>query len=170
MTTPIDDRTEPPTRGDERATLIGFLEFQRQTLAWKCAGLSLEQLRTRGVPPSTMSLLGIVLHLADVERSWFQRRLANIDVAPMFWSDADPDGDFEAADRIDADEAFAIWHRECGRSREILDAVGSLDVTFHSREGVPSVRWLLSHMIEEYARHNGHADLLRERLDGVTGE
>jgi uncharacterized damage-inducible protein DinB len=170
MTAPTDDRTEPPTTGDERATLIGFLEFQRQTLVWKCAGLSLEQLRTRGVPPSMMSLLGIVLHLADVERSWFQRRVANIDVAPIFWSDADPDGDFEAADRLDADEGFAIWHRECDRSREILDSVGSLDDTFHSREGVLSVRWLLSHMIEEYARHNGHADLLRERLDGATGE
>lgn len=170
MTTPTDDRTEPPTRGDERATLIGFLEFHRQTLVWKCAGLSLAQLRTRAVQPSTMSLLGIVLHLADVERSWFQRRLANADVAPLFWSDADPDGDFEAADRLDADEAFAAWHRECDRSREILAGVGSLDDTFHSREETPSVRWLLSHMIEEYARHNGHADLLRERLDGATGE
>jgi hypothetical protein len=170
MTTPTDDRTEPPTMGDERATLIGFLEFQRQTLEWKCAGLSLDQLRTRGVPPSTMSLLGIVLHLADVERSWFQRRVANLDVAPIFWSDADPDGDFEAADRLGAEEAFAVWHRECDRSREILATVDSLDYTFKTRGDALSVRWLLSHMIEEYARHNGHADLLRERLDGVTGE
>jgi len=171
MTTTADERIDRPPIADERSTLVGYLEYHRQTLEWKCAGLTPDQLRTRAVRPSTMSLLGLVTHLADVERSWFQRRVAGQDIPPLFYSDADPDGDFEVADTIAVDEAFAVWRRECARSREILERVGSLDETFESRRNeVLSVRWLLIHMIEEYARHNGHADLLRERIDGATGE
>jgi uncharacterized damage-inducible protein DinB len=165
------DRTEPQYVADERAVLTGFLDFHRDTLEWKCTGLTPEQLRERAVPPSTMSLLGIVRHLADVERGWFRRGVAGEKIGPIFYSDDDPDGDFDNVDdatQADVDEAFAAWRAEVQRAREIT-AAASLDDTFTRRDEI-SVRWVLVHMIEEYARHNGHADLLRERIDGATGE
>jgi len=167
-----EDRTEPPQVGDDRATLTGFLDFHRDTLEWKCAGLTPEQLRERAVPPSSMSLLGLVRHLAEVERGWFQRGVAGETVVPLYYSDDDPDGDFDNVDgatQADVDEAFATWRAAVARAREII-AAASLDDTFTRRDGEISVRWVLVHMIEEYARHNGHADLLRERIDGATGE
>lgn len=171
MVIPTDvQRPEPPGVADERATLIGFLEYHRQTLMMKCAGLTPEQLRRRPVPPSTMSLLGLVRHLADVERGWFRRGVAGENAPPIFWSEGNIDGDFDDVDAADPDEAFEVWRRECDRSREILDGVESLDVTFMRRQDTLSVRWLLTHLIEEYARHNGHADLFREIIDGATGE
>ena len=167
------DRTEPPYVADERAVLTGFLDFHRDTLEWKCTGLTPEQLRERAVPPSSLSLLGIVRHMADVERGWFRRGVAGEkDAGPIHYSDDDPDGDFDRVDdatQADVDEALATWRAEVRRAREIV-AAASLDDTFAGREDQISVRWVLVHMIEEYARHNGHADLLRERLDGATGE
>ncbi|MFJ6383196.1 DinB family protein [Kitasatospora sp. NPDC092039] len=165
-----DQRTQTPRTADERATLAGFLDYQRDTLAMKCAGLTTEQLRTRVLEPSGLSLLGLVRHLAEVERGWFRNVLNGEDVRG-FWGRR-PDGSFAEFDveSADPDEAFAIWRRECDHARELVAAAESLDVLGHHGEEVFSLRWILTHMIEEYARHNGHADLLREHLDGTTGE
>jgi uncharacterized damage-inducible protein DinB len=162
-----EKRTEPPHEADERATLSGFLQYQRETLAWKCSDLTVEQLREKGVPPSGLSLLGLIRHVAEVERSW----LGNVfmgDPDEPFWDDG-PDADFEV-EGADAEEALRAWRGACARSREIVEGAASLDAVGHHK-GMPfSLRWILTHMIEEYARHNGHADLLRERIDGATGE
>src|SRR2546426_8524735 len=123
------DRTEPPMHGDERATLTGFLDYQRATLAWKCEGLSDEQLRERAVPPSTLSLLGIVRHMADVERGWFRRTLAGENAPAHFWTDESPDGDFDHVDEADVADSFALWQRECEVGRQNVAATGSLDIT-----------------------------------------
>ncbi len=168
-----DERPEPPTTGDERSTLVGFLDFQRATLEWKCDGLSAEQLARRAVPTSTLSLLGLVRHLAEVERSWFRRRFADEDAPPLYFTDAEPDLDFDGAvpDEAVVARAFADWRAQIARAQEII-AAAPLEQTFvHDRTGETiSLRWILAHMIEEYARHNGHADLLREAIDGATGE
>ncbi|CAM5694386.1 DinB family protein OS=Streptomyces alboniger OX=132473 GN=CP975_07875 PE=4 SV=1 [Streptomyces alboniger] len=164
-------RTDPPHAPvDERASLGAFLQYQRETLAMKCAGLTAEQLKERAVPPSEMSLLGLVRHLAEVERSWF-RNVLNREAQRSNWTGRVPGepADFDVAD-ADPDEAFEVWHAECARSRAIVDALDSLDVTVDFRGDTYSPRYVLTHMIEEYARHNGHADLLRERIDGATGE
>ncbi|MGV9779126.1 DinB family protein [Streptosporangium sp. NPDC003464] len=166
-----DNRIPPPFIGDERAMLNNWLEWHRGTLAAKCAGLSEDQLRERSVPPSAMSLLGLVRHMAHVERAWFRHILNDEDVPPLYGKDVNPDADFDGADTASAEEAFAVWRAEVEHAREVsaevpLDAVGK-----RKRRGQDcSHRWILVHMIEEYARHNGHADLLRERIDGVTGE
>ncbi|HEY9522600.1 MAG TPA: DinB family protein [Thermopolyspora sp.] len=166
-----DSRVPPPFFADERAMLNNWLEWHRATLALKCEGLSVEQLRRRAVPPSALSLLGLVRHLAHVERTWFRRTLDGEDVPALFNKANDPDSDFNDVDDASAEEAFAIWRGEIEHARRIsaglpLDAIGK-----RQRHGEDcSHRWVLSHMIEEYARHNGHADLLRERIDGVTGE
>lgn len=167
-------RTDPPhAAADERTSLNAFLQYQRETLAMKCAGLTAEQLKEQAVPPSDMSLLGLVRHLAEVERSWF-RSVLNGEAAKAHWQGRVPGdhADFDVAD-ADPDEAFEMWHAECARSRAIVEAlscVDSLDVTVDFRGDTYSLRYILTHMIEEYARHNGHADLLRERIDGATGE
>ncbi len=159
---------EIPRNDDERSTLLGFLEWQRSTLARKCDGLQPEQLRLRSAEPSTLSLLGLVRHMADVERGWFRRTLAGEDVADRYSSDDDRDGDFDNVDAADVDEAFAAWHEECARADEIISR-RALDATGKQRTGREvSMRWILNHMIEEYSRHNGHADLIRERIDGAT--
>jgi len=158
-----------PRNADERTTLIAFLEWQRATLGRKCDGLTAEQLRERCAAPSTLSLLGLVRHLAEVERGWFRRTLALEDVEHLYSSEADPDGDFNNVDGADVEEAFNIWHAECEQARQII-AMRSLNDTGRQRTGqIVSLRWILVHMIEEYSRHNGHADLLRERVDGAVG-
>ncbi|RFS84888.1 DinB family protein [Actinomadura spongiicola] len=167
----MDDqgRIDPPQTGDERATLAGFLQYHRDTLAMKCAGLTTEQLKQQAVPPSNLTLLGLIRHMAEVERSWFRIRF-NGEPLPGRWiKGSGDDTDFEV-DTADPDEAFAAWHEECARSRAIVDAADSLDATMRHRDSDFSLRWILTHMIEEYARHNGHADFLRERIDGATGE
>ncbi|WP_432563498.1 DinB family protein [Kineococcus sp. SYSU DK003] len=164
------EREEAPYVGDERATLEGFLDYHRATFARKVEGLTAEQLRLRSVEPSSMSLLGMVRHLADVERGWWQGGVAGEDVAPRYWSEADPDGDFDDVDDADPAVDLAELATQQDLARAVL-AAHSLDDTFeHSRQGTTSVRWVLVHLVEEYARHNGHADLLRERIDGATGE
>lgn len=163
------ERVDPASDADELATLVGFLEYHRQTLLMKCVDLTDEQLRRRAVPPSTLSLLGLVRHLSEVERDWFQRGVLGADAPSLYWSESNPDGDFDDVDDADVGEAFDEFARECARSREIL-ATRALDDTFARRGETISIRWLLAHLIEEYARHNGHADLLRQVIDGVTGE
>ena len=165
-----DDRIGPSPTAGEREMLRAFLDFHRATLALKCEGLSAEQLRRRSVPSSALSLLGLVRHMAEVERAWFRRVLDGEDV-PLVWSDT---GDFQVAydaRNADRDEAFAAWEAEVVRSREIERAAESLDVTGYSvkwGEDV-SLRMVVLHLIHEYARHNGHADFLREAVDGAVG-
>jgi hypothetical protein len=169
------NRIDPPTQGDERSTLIGYLDYQRATLLMKCEGLSPRQLTRRASPPSEMSLLGLVRHLAEVERGWFQRRVAVIE-APTLCCERDVDGDFHVPasgdQQVLADEAFETWRTEVARSDEILAGITDLGQIFrHERTGEElSIRWLLIHLVEEYARHNGHADLVREAIDGAIGE
>ena len=159
-----------PREADERTTLTMFIEWQRATLLRKCEGLTPEQLRRRAVPPSTLSLLGLVRHMADVERIWFRQRLAREDAEPLFSSSAAPDADFDDVDAADVDEAFTRWREECARATAITASL-SLDDrgTVLETGRIVSLRWVLVHMVDEYSRHNGHADLLRQAIDGATG-
>jgi uncharacterized damage-inducible protein DinB len=166
------DRPDPPKIADERTMLDVWLDFHRATLAMKCEGLSADQLRARAAAPSTLTLLGLVRHMTEVERNWFRRVLAGEDPAPLYYSDAEPDGDFDLVDDADPDEMMAAWRAECERSTKLAAQAPSLDTigaTLRRGEQV-SLRWIMVHMIEEYARHNGHADLLRQRIDGSVGE
>ncbi len=162
-------RTDPSYLLPEREMLVAWLEFHRATLAWKCEGLSDEQLRERAVPPSKMSLLGLVRHMADVERNWFRRVLSRENAPGLFWSPGNQDGDFDDTDTASVAEAFAAWDAECSNARLVTSRL-HLDDCGDRRGEKVSLRWVLVHMVEEYARHNGHADLLRERIDGATGE
>ncbi|WP_406045371.1 DinB family protein [Micromonospora sp. NBC_00898] len=164
------ERIGPPLLAGERETLRAFLDFHRATLAMKCAGLSDEELRRQSSPPSTLSLLGLVRHMAEVERAWF-RRVINGEDIPLVWSET---GDYqEAYDARTADrsEAFEAWQREVEHARRIEREAESLDVTGHQvRWGEDvSLRLVMLHMMHEYARHNGHADFLREAIDGAVG-
>jgi uncharacterized damage-inducible protein DinB len=164
----------PAQNAGERQMLTGWLEHHRGILIWKCEDLTAEQLRLRAVPPSTLSLLGLVRHMADVERGWFRQVFLGADVPDLYDRSADADADFNDVDQADPAEAFSAFERECAASRLVLAQAPSLDVLSKRRSertGQPwSLRWIVTHMIEEYARHNGHADLLRERVDGSTGD
>jgi hypothetical protein len=165
-----DPRPPLPQVGDERTMLTAYLDWHRATFELKCAGVDPARLSERTMPPSTMSLHGLLRHLTGVERWWFQINFAGDDVPMLYYSDDDPDQDFERLDG-DVDEAWAVWRRECDRSREIVAQAASLEATgTRVRDGAPiSLRGGLVKMIAEYARHNGHADLLREGIDGATG-
>ncbi|MFE9673735.1 DinB family protein [Streptomyces sp. NPDC006259] len=166
-------RTEPAQNADERTMLEGWLDYHRQTLAHKCEGLTDAQLRTASVPPSELSLLGLVRHMAEVERHWFRRVLVDDGAAPIHYDDEDPDGDFHLTEKDTWQEAYATWQAEIGIARRNAAEL-RLDELSRGRSastGEPfNLRWIYTHMIEEYARHNGHADLLRECVDGVTGD
>jgi hypothetical protein len=165
-------RQEPPEVATERPALQGWLDYHRATLLWKCSGLDGTQLTARPVQSSTLSLLGLVRHMAEVERAWFRIRFAGqADLGLLYCSDDFPDGDFDLADGAAAERDFAAFTAECSAA-DAAAAGRSLDETFrHPRDGtVMDLRWIYLHMIEEYARHNGHADLLRELIDGVTGD
>lgn len=166
-----DDRTEPPLVAGERETLTAFLDWHRRTFELKCSGVPADRLSERAVPPSGLSLHGLMRHLAGVERWWFATQFAGQDLPMLYYTDDDPDMDFE---RLDGDpaEALAVWRAECERSREIVARAASLEETgTRRRDGRPiSLRRILLHLIAEYARHNGHADLLRERIDGAIGQ
>jgi uncharacterized damage-inducible protein DinB len=166
------ERLIPPQEAGERQMLAAWLDLQRATLAVKCAGLSDEQLREQAVPPSALSLLGLVRHMAEVERNWFRPLLAAEEMSGL-WADGsrlDPQPAFDDVATADVAAAFAAWRAECEHARELADAAASLEVTGMRGGARFSLRWVMVHMIEEYARHNGHADLLRERIDGSTGE
>ncbi|MFD6279342.1 DinB family protein [Streptomyces sp. NPDC060209] len=165
-----DSRTGPPSTGGERETLRAFLDYHRATLAMKCEGLDDEQLRQRSMSPSTLSLLGLVRHMAEVERAWF-RRVFEDNEAPMVWSDRI---DFQAAYDASAStraEAFGAWEAEVEHSRRIERQADSLDLTgLQPRWGQEvSLRMVMVHVLLEYGRHNGHADFLREGVDGTVG-
>ncbi|WP_078893565.1 DinB family protein [Streptomyces sp. CT34] len=174
MSTTPDGRPVPPPHTDERTMLESWLDFHRETLALKCAGLDDDQLRVASVAPSPMTLLGLVRHLAEVERHWFQRIFA-VRAVPQVYEDSGADG-FALAPDSGIEEALATWRAEVALGRELiagasLDDSGKLseeEARYLGDQGV-SLRWILVHMIEEYARHNGHADMLRERIDGTTG-
>jgi len=169
-------RTDPPDSGSERDLLLGFLDYQRETVLLKTAGLGAEQLAAT-IPSSSLTLAGLLNHLALVEDSWFPVRFAGRPEDDLWagvdW-DADPDHEFRTATDIAPDELRARYADACARSREVVAATASLDelsVATSTRTGNRwNLRWVLLHMIEETARHAGHADLLREAIDGVTGE
>jgi uncharacterized damage-inducible protein DinB len=166
------ERTTPAPHAGERTMLEGWLDYHRATLARKCEGLTDEQLRTAAVPPSELTLMGLVRHMAEVERIWFRKVLTDDSPGPIWFTDEDPDGEFHLTDADTWQEAYATWQTEIAVARRSTAGFTLDDVskgrTRHNPQP-PSLRWIYTHMIEEYARHNGHADLLRERLDGVTG-
>jgi uncharacterized damage-inducible protein DinB len=170
---PVDDPREGgPRLGGERATLTEFLRGQRLTLKLKCSDLDAEQLARRSVEPSTLSLLGLVRHMAEVERRWFRIRFADRDEGNRYQTLGDPDGDFNGAvpDPAVVEEAWTAWREETAFADEFI-ADHDFDFVGKDSQGEPvSLRELIVHMIEEYARHNGHADLLRERIDGRVGQ
>ena len=164
-----DPRPPLPTAAGERETLVAYLEHYRQTFAMKCQGLPSERLNERSMPPSTMTLHGLLRHLTGVERWWFQINFAGQDVPMLYYTDDDPDLDFEGLDG-DVDAEWAQWHEEVARAREIVDEHALDDTGTRLRDGAPiSLRTVLVKMIAEYAQHCGHADLLREGTDGTTG-
>lgn len=171
-------RPEPPLVADESSTLLGYLDFQRATLAWKCEGLDATGLGAT-VAASSMTLGGMLKHLSNVEDWWFSRVLHGRDPQPP-WDevdeDVDPDWDWHSATEDTPTQLRTLWQDTVTRSRTLVDealAHAGLDQLAQRRwpDGrAPSLRWILCHMIEEYARHNGHADILRESVDGATGE
>jgi len=173
-----DPREGGPTFGDERTTLVETLRCARLTLELKCSGLDADALARRSVEPSTMSLLGLVRHLAEMERVSFRRVMAGQDGPRLFCSDDDRDGDFDGAvaDPSVVEEAWAAWRAEVDFAERLVAESPSLDITSDYRNGVGqgqgpiSLREVLVEMIWEYARHLGHADLLRERIDGRIGQ
>ena len=171
-------RPRPPQAADETATLLDFLDYQRATLAWKCAGLDAAGLKAT-VGASSMTLGGMLKHLAFVEDVWCSRWLHGHDRQPPWdtvdWT-ADPDWDWHSAAGDSPEQLRALWKNAVARSRSLVaDALadGGLDRPAQRAwpDGrTPSLRWILFHLVEEYARHNGHADLLRESVDGLTGD
>ena len=161
-------RTEPSFVLPEREMLVGWLEFHRTTLFLKCEGLDDAQRKARPVTSSLLSLHGLLRHMAEVERNWFQRVLLENEAAPIWFDPAIEDSELVPLDEADWDADLAAWQDECAAARAAA-AGKSLD-DCGVRRGEPcSLRWIYTHMIEEYARHNGHADLIRELIDGSVG-
>jgi uncharacterized damage-inducible protein DinB len=173
----VDGADDPRETGnelvDERSTLLEYLRAYRLTMEMKCADLDGEQLARRSVPPSTMSLLGLVRHMAEVERYWFRRVMAGHPAPQIYCTDEDRDGDWNgavASDEVVA-QAWTDWRAEVAFAEQVVAEAGDLAMTGRMRDGRPiQLREVLVHMIEEYARHCGHADLLRERIDGRIGQ
>ena len=168
-TAPPAQREDEPMTGPERAMLQGWLDWHRQTLLTKCAGLTAAQLRTAAVDPSNLTLLGLVRHMTEVERAWFTLRAAGrTEAGPVYISDDNVDGDFDDIADADPAAAFAAFATEFEAADEAVAGL-PLEHEFTHRDRAFSLRWVYLHMIEEYARHNGHADLLRELVDGAVG-
>ncbi|GAA3315115.1 DinB family protein [Nonomuraea dietziae] len=172
----VEERADPrihvPTGGEEKAMLAAFLRWHRQTLRLKCADLDPRALAQRPVSFSGLSLLGLVRHLADVERRWFRRDLAGQAVEPYFASEDHRDAAFDnaAPDAEMVAEAWRRWQEEVDFADRFVAEAENLEVTGEdSWRGTISLRWVLVHMVEEYARHNGHADFLRQGIDGAVG-
>lgn len=163
------ERPPLPQAGGEREMLTAYLDHHRATFELKCRGVGPARLNDRTMPPSRLTLHGLLRHLTGVERWWFQVNFAGDDVPLLYYSDDDPDQDFEDLSG-DVEAAFAVWRQECDRSRGIACAHSLEDIGTRVRDGEPiSLRGVLVKMIAEYAQHNGHADLLREGIDGATG-
>jgi len=181
VATPLPDginRPWPPRAGGEGEMLLGFLDYQRATLAWKCGGLTDEQLRTAR-PPSMVTLGGLLKHLASIEDEWFTEIVAG-QPTPEPWASADPEAApgwaWTSAAEDSGKELRDLWSERVERARDVVAAlirdhgVAALDQTYAAWLGAVSLRWVILHMIEEYARHNGQADLIRESIDGQVGE
>ena len=172
----VDPEDDPRETGviprGEKAVVVGYLRAYRQTFEMKCEGLDAEQLARRSVPPSTLSLLGLLRHLAKVEHSWFRRRLDGQDLPRLYWSEEDRDLDFNGAvaDPAVVEEAWESWRREVAFAEAYLEGIDDFGRTVDLDDEEVEVRDIIVHMVEEYARHAGHADLLRECIDGRTGQ
>jgi uncharacterized damage-inducible protein DinB len=167
-----DPRNHVPRLGNERETLLSQLQWLRQSMLLKCENLGPEDLARRAVPPSTMSLIGIVRHLAEVERRWFHRWMAGIDIPPHFYGPDNPEGDFDGAvaDPAVIEESFRIWREEAEFADKFTLEAADLDIVGNIEyQGPVNLREVLVHVIQEHARHVGHADLLREVIDGKIG-
>lgn len=158
--------TDPASHGDERTTLMGFLQRQRDLVVWKLSGASDDALRSVGTPTG-MTLHGIVRHLENVERSWFREAFAGESDLDYDWTDEDPDGDFHVPLTVAMADLLTAYQEECARCDAVINAA-SLDEGSRHRD--MSLRWIILHMIEETARHLGHIDILRELVDGKVGE
>jgi Protein of unknown function (DUF664) len=165
------ERLDPHWASDERTTLVEFLRYQRDTLERQAFGLTDEQGATAAVSPSILTLTGLIRHMTEVERAWFRRRFVGDGSAPVYFTPERPDGDLEVDAAMSIADAIAAWRAEIELCDQILDGASDLgqvaSVPTHSG-AYPNMRWILVHMIEEYARHCGHADLIRERIDGAT--
>jgi uncharacterized damage-inducible protein DinB len=178
MTIDEQGRPRPPLVGDEVATLLGFLDYQRATLEWKCRGVDVVGLQTT-VAASSITLGGLLKHMASAEEGWFSWSLHGRELGPP-WNtvnrDADPDWEWHAAAEDSPEDLFGIWQDAVDRSRFLVaEALAHGDLSQLAKRSwaggrAPTLRWILCHMIEEYARHNGHADFIREAVDGETGE
>jgi hypothetical protein len=166
-------RTDPDRFGSQLENLAQFLDYHRATFEQKCAGLDVDQLKRRALPPSTLSLLGLARHLSEVERHWFAATMDGQDVDDVCCTPDNPDGDFDDLDSTSVADVWRHYREQVVEARRVLSTFGSADDSTRggSQRRPPStVRWVLLHLLEEYARHNGHADLLREAIDGRTGE
>lgn len=168
-------RPDSPLAAGEVETLLGFLAHQRATLGWKCSGLSQDQLRQR-LHPTAITLAGLLMHLARVEDIWFAECVGE-QPTPDHWRGMEWAAEWTLALQESSDDLWALWLKRIAASKDVVQArldesPDALDRTYSAwdGEGTVSMRWVLTHMIEEYARHNGHADLLRESIDGETGE
>jgi Protein of unknown function (DUF664) len=172
----VDPDNDPREQGGElfgeRDTLVDYLRYQRQTLELKCSGLDAAAMARRSVEPSNLSLLGLVRHLAGGEQYWFRQVMAGQQVSRHYRTDSDPDGDFNGAapDPDTVAHAWATWREEVAFAERLVTEAPDLGVRATHDEGTIALREVLVHMIEEYARHNGHADFLRERIDGRVGQ
>jgi uncharacterized damage-inducible protein DinB len=172
-TAPEVTRTDAPLVAGERASLDAFLDYERDTLLTKCAGLTAEQLKQQSVPPSKLSLLGLVRHMADVERWWVRIHGGGQDLPSSCFTPDEPEVDFHGAASADAEADLDLFRREVAAAREAVRGKDLTETVYRPGDEagpVRDLRWIYVHMIEEYSRHNGHADLIRERIDGVTGE
>jgi uncharacterized damage-inducible protein DinB len=168
-TSPSAQRHQVPDQGDERVLLTAFLEFHRETFLWKCADHTGDQLASTPVPTTSMSLLGLIRHLTDVERNWLRNVAAGEQIEFLYWGNPGHDTDFDDVKAANAERDYARYVAEVDTCRENQKI--DLDALIETTDrGQFSFRWILIHLIEEYARHNGHADLIREAIDGSTGE
>jgi Protein of unknown function (DUF664) len=163
-------RIDEPTTGDEEETLRGLLEWQRATLLWKCSGLTADELTMRSVPPSTLSLLGVIRHLADAERAWFRRYFRGEQIPEAYARPDAPNAAFDETDAGEAEGDVGQLIAEWDASRVAVTGASLEDRFVHEQFGEMSLRWVYNHMIAEYARHIGHTDLLRQLIDGGVGE
>jgi hypothetical protein len=172
FTAPSVDRDFPTLSNPERAALADWLRFHRETLLQKCAGLTAEQMAVKSVEPSGLTLLGLVRHMAENERWWFQIRAAGLDRNPIYPDVVDDfDPAFDDLAGADAEADFAMFRVECSAADAAVAQMALDDTIILPKSGRSmDLRWIYLHMIEEYARHNGHADMIRERIDGVTGD
>ena len=166
-TAPDITRVDEEFAADERTTLDGLLDYNRATLLHKCAGLTGEQLARQSVPPSNLSLLGLIRHMTEVERGWFRRRFAGTELPFVYVRQDNQDVDFDEAAAEHAEENYDALVQEQSLARAAVAGASLDDTITHAKYGAMSLRWIYQHMISEYAQHNGHADLLRECVDGV---